>query len=454
MSPEQARGEETGAASDIFSLGLVLFEMLSGQRPFAGTSDVATLHNLHFSPPRNLRDLSPEVPDGLVRTVTRMLEKDPAARGTMAEVRQRLAGICRAGEARRRSRRRRPSAPPFLAASPDRRGDPRRRRRRRRGCADTVPHQFGAWGVLRATCPPRPRSTQTRRRATYVKARALLDRFDREANPAQAITLLERAVEKDSAFAVGYATLTEAYHFRNQVAPDPQWLNLMSQSAQRAVTLNPDMAAAHIAMGIALSDQKGKTADAEASFRKAIDLDPRSAAPYRWMAVAPGTPKEQAASHLEPGLALEPRNWVLLQELGLQFYRNANTRAAAVSEKARDASPDNVRVLANLAAAYQHARSPRRRGIHASAGGHACAESISVLGQPRRRLPLVQQGAMLFRIGVADEVCGRRDQALAALQKALVAGYSEKEVRSDPELLGLRNDIRYHQMLSARSTRD
>ena len=67
MSPEQARGEEAGAASDIFSLGLVLFEMLSGQRPFAGPSDVATLHNLHFSPPEICAIYRPEAPDGLVR---------------------------------------------------------------------------------------------------------------------------------------------------------------------------------------------------------------------------------------------------------------------------------------------------------------------------------------------------------------------------------------------------
>src|SRR4029453_3287793 len=120
----------------------------------------------------------------------------------------------------------------------------------------------------------------------YVKARGLLDRFDREANPGLAITLLERAIEKDSNFAPAYAALTEAYHFRYQVSPDPQWVNLMQQNAQRALQLNPDLAAAHVAMAVVLSDQK-KGPEADAAFRRAIDLDPRSAQAYRWMSVAP-----------------------------------------------------------------------------------------------------------------------------------------------------------------------
>jgi serine/threonine-protein kinase len=542
MSPEQARGEEAGVASDVFSLGVVLFEMLSGQRPFAGASELAMLHNLHFSPPRDLRQLAPDVPEGLARTVDRMLDKDPAARVTMTDVRQQLRELVAAASvAIGASIPRRSAIPP---------------RRILVAAASVVVVAVGAFtlpgidwsrlvGARPATTPGTaaaltPVDADATPRDLYVKARALLDRFDREANPGLAIPLLERAVEKDHAFALGYATLTEAYHYRHQVAPDPQWLNLMAQSAQRAVSLNPELAAAHIAMGIALSDQKGKSAEAEASFRHALDLDPRSPAPYRWMAVSPTTPAEKAADHLQHALALDANNWVLLQQLGLLRYRGGDyAQAAALWEKARASSPDNVRVLANLAAAYhmldryEDSASTLQRAIeiepaprlfanlgtlrffqgrydeaigplekavelapnrylywanladayrwspgHKAKAADAYARAIAMVrsdlakksddaelqsqlalylaksGDTAAALAALQplertaptQGAMLFRMGVAYEICGARDKALAALDQALKAGYAEKEVRGEPELVALRNDVRYHRM--------
>jgi serine/threonine protein kinase len=59
MSPEQARGERVDARSDIFSFGIVMFEALSRHLPFPGPNSIALLHNLHFSPPRDLGELAP-----------------------------------------------------------------------------------------------------------------------------------------------------------------------------------------------------------------------------------------------------------------------------------------------------------------------------------------------------------------------------------------------------------
>jgi serine/threonine protein kinase len=75
MSPEQARGERVDARSDIFSFGIVMFEMLSGHLPFMGPNSIALMHNLHFSPPRDLTQLRPDVPKPLVSLISRMLEK-------------------------------------------------------------------------------------------------------------------------------------------------------------------------------------------------------------------------------------------------------------------------------------------------------------------------------------------------------------------------------------------
>jgi serine/threonine protein kinase len=87
MSPEQAEGKLVDARSDIFSFGLVLYEMLSGQHAFAGDSPVAILAAILRAEPARLRNISPE----LDRIVTRCLRKDPASRfQTMQDVRQAL----------------------------------------------------------------------------------------------------------------------------------------------------------------------------------------------------------------------------------------------------------------------------------------------------------------------------------------------------------------------------
>jgi len=80
MSPEQLRHESLGTTSDIFSLGCVLYEMFSGQRPFLRASVHETLASILRDEPPNLATLRPEVPERLGRIVTRCLAKEPSDR--------------------------------------------------------------------------------------------------------------------------------------------------------------------------------------------------------------------------------------------------------------------------------------------------------------------------------------------------------------------------------------
>lgn len=76
MSPEQARGDPVDQRSDIFSFGVVLYEMLAGQRPFAAETEAGALRAVLQSEPIPIERLCPDVPGTLRAVVERALEKD------------------------------------------------------------------------------------------------------------------------------------------------------------------------------------------------------------------------------------------------------------------------------------------------------------------------------------------------------------------------------------------
>jgi Tol biopolymer transport system component len=80
MAPEQIRGDGVDARADLFALGVVLFEMLSGHRPFKGTSIFETLHAILTAEPPDFATVAPHVPPAVSEIVERLLEKTPGSR--------------------------------------------------------------------------------------------------------------------------------------------------------------------------------------------------------------------------------------------------------------------------------------------------------------------------------------------------------------------------------------
>jgi TolB-like protein len=92
MSPEQLRGESVDARADLWSLGVLAYEMLAGVSPFQTDSSAATVARILHEEPPSLATV-PGVPDWLAELVSRLLRKNPAERSqTASDVLQRLAG--------------------------------------------------------------------------------------------------------------------------------------------------------------------------------------------------------------------------------------------------------------------------------------------------------------------------------------------------------------------------
>jgi TolB-like protein len=127
MSPEQTRGEFVDRRSDIFSLGSVLYEALTGRLPFTGPSALATMHEIATTTPAAPSSRRPGVPEALDRVIQACLEKSPEKRPAHArEVAESLASLSFPSPTfvvSRRAARRSVAVVPFQfqAAAPDER---------------------------------------------------------------------------------------------------------------------------------------------------------------------------------------------------------------------------------------------------------------------------------------------------------------------------------------------
>lgn len=85
MSPEQARGEKVDARTDLFSLGILLYEMLAGQPPFPGLSPMEVISEILTAEPKALRSVRPEVSAKLGKCIHRLLRKNREQRHASAQ---------------------------------------------------------------------------------------------------------------------------------------------------------------------------------------------------------------------------------------------------------------------------------------------------------------------------------------------------------------------------------
>jgi Flp pilus assembly protein TadD len=390
MSPEQAMGFPLDARSDLFSLGSLLYEMVTGLAPFRAETSTATLARVCSFRQRPASALRPEIPGKLSDLIDRLLEKDPVDRpGSAVKVAAALDQIASAQtpasttdvsdqETIFELPVHRAPAVLTVAAEPTQPA----------GSTDLESPLHGARGL---------RAAIGIAYTLYQQGLACLDRFDRKGNLDLAIDSFQRILAQDKTHTAAHAGLAKAYWLKLQGdSQDPIWLERALPIAERAVALDPYLAAAQVSLGLALESA--------------------------------GRPKE-ALRHVERALILEPANGDAFYAAG-RIYESMRKQqeAEAAYKKAVETHPHSM-YLDELGSLYL------RMG--------RTDEAISAF---HRSIKLAPDGFKGYRnLGVAYYMQGNLTEAACQFQKALAI---QPDASLYANLGTLRDDARYHRLIA------
>lgn len=407
MSPEQAIGDHVDARSDVFAFGVILYEMLAGRLPFAGQTLSDVLHQLHFSEPPPIESLRPDAPLSLRTIAGRALAKKPESRFlNLSEVAIALADGAPA------------NAATGAIPSPEAPIAPSRRHRQWLAVAALVAVAIAGiaaaatwpWRAAEsADNPPAPPAVGEPAGAYELtrSAAALLSRSDRDGNADRAIAQLERVLAMDPNSAIAYVHLASGYLRKQQSNPDPQWMKLARENAQRAISLTADLAAGHTALGF-VHLEAGEHPAAAAALRRAAELDPVNAFPQIGLAMnfAAQSQDAEAETAFRKAIQLGPQEWRSHGELAQFYFRRGRYAEASTHwDTALELTPDNVLVLRNLGAVYY------------LLGRHD--EAASIL---QRALEVRPIASTYTNLGTIRFFQGRYTDAVVAFEKAVDLG--------------------------------
>ena len=271
----------------------------------------------------------------------------------------------------------------------------------------------------------------------YLRGRALMGSFDIPVKLEEARKAFQESLHHDpnNARALAGLAWVEAQYYRN-LKPDPLGLRRAEELAERARVIDPQLPETHMALGFLFADKFDYSGGAR-EFAVATRLDPNYAEAWDYISWAlayqqpPDLPAAERASResLRLGFSTMSSYYHLGRVLLLQKRYD---EAVAAFEQARSLSPQSDTPEFGLSQVYL------AKGDYAQALSHFMKESeVS-----RSALPSL---AHLSSIYAARN---EKEKALATLQKSLEAGYRDfAALDSNPNFEGLRNDLRYQQLI-------
>ena len=369
MSPEQARGLPVGPRSDLFSLGVLLYETLTGIRPFSGESFYDSLARIATHQPRPVAEIDPEVPRELSALVDRLLTKAPELRPGSA--RQVAAELARLADERRLRTREEGGAVAARAPDTVTRLDlpaalPRPGRETSRsflsptsGIAALVLALMlaGAAVVVLPRLLPGPgEAVPPDPLASHEEAMRAVRRIDRPENIDRAVEIFQRRLAREPDSAAAHAGLARAYWEKARTASaggDPMFLEQAEGVAREAVRLDPYLADARVSLGLVHLARK-RPEEARQELDRALELEPGNAdAHYGLGEVADSLDRPaEAEGHYSRALTLAPAT-LYSDALGSLYY--AQGRYEDAEERfltSLEIAPDDVHALRNLGALY------------------------------------------------------------------------------------------------------
>ncbi len=190
--------------------------------------------------------------------------------------------------------------------------------------------------------------------AFYLQGMGYLENYSREENITSAISEFQHALEIDPRYARAYAGLGQAYWQRYVLTGDSQWTAPGRQACNRALAIDPNLAAAHVCLGT-VANGTGKYQDAVAQFDKALAIRPTDDHAYQGLATAYGKlgRAAEAEQTYQKAIRLRPQYWAGYSWLGFFYFGQGRyADAARMFDQVVALAPDSFLGYYDLGAVY------------------------------------------------------------------------------------------------------